>query len=92
MHGIPRSCCNGQVVIPGSQSRELIGTLIVSRTAAGPHNPVHASTVVFHVENEARVADRLPRFINDFASKQRQRRETQHQVFGVEACAGHNGR
>src|SRR2546430_7148779 len=40
-------------------------------------NPVHASTVVFHVENEARVADRLPRFINDFASKQRQRRETQ---------------
>src|SRR5216683_1722427 len=35
VHGIPGSCCNGQLVIPGSQSRKLVGTLIVSRTAAG---------------------------------------------------------
>src|SRR6266550_3225534 len=58
VHGIPGSGCNGQVVIPWSQSRKLVRALIVCRTVAGPRNPVHATTVVFHVENEARIADR----------------------------------
>ncbi len=69
-----------------------VGTLIVCRTAAGRRNPVHASLVVLHVNHDACIADGIARFIDDFAAEEGQRRETQHEVFGVELGTSHNCR
>src|SRR6266566_8888995 len=59
MDGIPGSGCHRQVVIPGSQSGKLVGTLIVTQTAAGSPNPVHAGLVVLYVEHETCIAYRI---------------------------------
>src|SRR5208337_878367 len=90
MHGIPRFAAGRKKVSAGPERCEFILPQVVRLSGTELVDLIHAAAVVVVIQRDRRSTNRVSSFIQNLASDDSIGGETEHQMFGVDASAGHN--
>src|SRR5579859_8219153 len=91
MHGVPRSGRGRHIISTGDYGPKIVVPSIVRGSVANRGDPAETKITIFAVDSHLRVADRLSRFIRDFAADCGGGHQAQGEIVRFKCGAGHNG-